>query len=402
MLDMEATLTACDTAIAGIAAVEVSALTRDALGVAVVRVQGMIDRLTMAHARIVTEADRAGVWGGSGARSMADWLAQQTKTSYGDAIDRVKLGDAADAVPELADAVASGDLSAKSALALHSAVKEAPADADLAGLVKAVKGATPREAAAAGERFREVNRPRPETPEEAEDRRYRMRSVRSGQPDDGIVTTTVALPLLEHRKFINAINHVAGKPTEGDERTNEQRLADGLLLLCDAYAKGEVTGGRERPTILLVMDAATMAGDNDGPAHTAHGERIPAHVARRLFENAHLQRVVRVGSRIIDLGMTARYATESQYRALVVRDGGCRWPGCHIPAAWCEIDHLVQFPHGGPTDMDNLVMWCSHHHHEKHRPRVQVLGNAMDLRIKLTNGTTIHCPPPLRTTQAAA
>ncbi len=64
MIDMETTLTACDAAIAGIAAVEVSALTRDALGVAVVRVQGMIDRLTMAHARIVTEADRAGVWGG--------------------------------------------------------------------------------------------------------------------------------------------------------------------------------------------------------------------------------------------------------------------------------------------------------------------------------------------------
>ena len=263
MIYMDTELNACDTAIAGIAAVELSALTRDALGVATVRVQGMIDRLTLAHARIVTEADRAGVWAGSGARGMADWLAQQSKTSYGDAADRVKLGDAADASPELAEAVASGELSAKSALALHSAVKEAPPGADVAGLVNAVKGATPREAGAAGETFREVNQPRPETPEETEDRRYRKRSVRSGQPDDGLVTTTVVLPVLAHRTFINAISHVAGKPSEGDERTNDQRLADGLLLLCDAYANGEVNGGRERPTILLVIDADTMAGKSE-------------------------------------------------------------------------------------------------------------------------------------------
>ena len=410
LIRIDTALATCDSGISALAAVSLSCLTRNALGVASVRVQTMIDRLTMAHAQIVTAADRAGVWAGSGARNMADWSALQTKTSYGDANDRMRLGDAADSVPELADAVAAGQLSAKSATALHPAIKEAAHGADTAALVQKAKGSTPREAAAAGEKFRDNNRAKPETPEEAEERRYRRRSVRSGQPDDGMVTSTVVLPVVEHRKFINAISHLAGTPCEGDQRTTEQRLADGLTLLCDAYAKGDVNGGRERPTILLVIDADTMSGDNEHDAHTANADRVPAHVARRMAENAHLQRVIRVGSQIIDLGRTARLASESQYRALVVRDQGCRWPGCHIPSAWCEIDHLEPFP-AGPTNLANLVMWCSHHHHEKHRPGVVVRGNAHDFSITLANGTIIHCPttpvragersPPPRT-QAAA
>lgn len=382
---MDTALANCSTAIAAVAAVPLGGLSRTELGGAAVALQGCIDRLTMVHARVVAEADRAGVWGGTGARNMADWLSQQTKTSYGDAMDRVKLGDAAEAAPELEDTVSSGEMSAKSAVALHGAITSAPDGADVAGLVKATKGATPREAAEAGEKFKETNRSRKETPEEAEERRYQKRSVRSGRPEDGMVTTTVVLPTLQHRQFINAITHVAGEPYKGDTRTNEQRLADGVVLLADAYAKGTVTGGRERPTILLVMQADT------GEARTAHGDRIPTHIATRLAENAHLQRVFMAASKVVDLGTSVRYASESQYRALLARDGGCRWPGCHIPGAWCEIDHLVPFEEGGATSLENLAMWCSHHHHEKHRPGVQVLGDATNLRLRLADGTMIDC-----------
>ncbi len=391
-----------DTTIAAVAAVELHALTAEALGTAAISLQHFLDRLTLVHARVVVEADRAGVWAGSGYRNVADWLAGHTKTSHSDAMDRVKLGDAADLSPELNTAVATGEMSAKSAVSLHSAIKSAPSGSDVAGLVAATKGASPREAHAAGEKFREMNRPRPETPEEAEERRYQRRSVRAGHADDGLVTTTVILPVLQHRQFWNTISHIAGDPYDGDARTTEQRLADGLTLLCDAWAKGTVSGGRERPTLLLVMDAESYTGANDEPATTGQRDHIPAHIARRLAENANLQRVIRAGTHILDLGRSARYATEQQYRALLVRDGGCRWPGCHIPAAWCELDHITPWEAGGTTDLSNLVMWCSHHHHEKHRPGVTVSGDAHDLWLTLANGSSVHCPAPPRTTSAAA
>ena len=380
-----------DLAADAVAMLDVSVLTADDLAFGSLALQRHIDRMKALHAGFVNAADHARVWDGTGARNMADWLAGATNTSYGDAASRVRLGHTLDQSPELAEAVQKGEVSAATAEALHDAVTNPPANGDVKELVEAVKGAGPRDAKAAAERFKEINSA--ETDEQAEERRHQQRSVRSTPATDGLVTTTVTLPELQSREFHNAISSVAGKPAEGDARTTEQRLADGLVQLCRAYAKGQVLGGREKPTILITIDALSFAGATNEPGTTAHGDRIPAHVVRHLAEHANLQRVLHAGSVILDLGREVRFATESQYRALLTRDGGCRWLGCHIPGAWCEVDHLVAFEDGGRTNIDDMVLWCSHHHHEKHRPGVQVLGNANDLRIRLANGTVVHCPP---------
>ncbi|MFM7253289.1 MAG: hypothetical protein ACKO27_09540, partial [Ilumatobacteraceae bacterium] len=43
--------------------------------------------------------------------------------------------------------------------------------------------------------------------------------------------------------------------------------------------------------------------------------------------------------------------------------------------------------------LDNLVLWCSHHHHRKHDAGVEVLGDAHHLQLRLADGTVIDCPP---------
>ncbi|QBJ95760.1 HNH endonuclease [Rhodococcus sp. ABRD24] len=50
-----------------------------------------------------------------------------------------------------------------------------------------------------------------------------------------------------------------------------------------------------------------------------------------------------------------------------VRDGSCRFPGCSVPAARCELDHIVPFDHdrpdgGGWTIASNLQCLCKAHH----------------------------------------
>ena len=65
---------------------------------------------------------------------------------------------------------------------------------------------------------------------------------------------------------------------------------------------------------------------------------------------------------MLDLGRGSRLFTEAQRRAMVVRDGGCIWPGCSAPPAWCEAAHLAPwFPHGR-TDLDNGALMCAGHH----------------------------------------
>lgn len=69
---------------------------------------------------------------------------------------------------------------------------------------------------------------------------------------------------------------------------------------------------------------------------------------------------------ILDLGRARRLFTRAQRKAITARDGGCATPGCTIPAAWCEAHHIDHWEHGGPTDVDNGVLLCSHHHHAVH------------------------------------
>ncbi|MEW1880498.1 DUF222 domain-containing protein [Rhodococcus sp. NPDC080181] len=72
--------------------------------------------------------------------------------------------------------------------------------------------------------------------------------------------------------------------------------------------------------------------------------------------------------------MTARaliYRPDALTTAAVrLRDRHCRFPGCHRPAARCQLDHVIPFDHanplgGGWTTVDNLQCICEYHHSVK-------------------------------------
>ncbi|OZF40028.1 hypothetical protein CH296_01655 [Rhodococcus sp. 14-2496-1d] len=53
--------------------------------------------------------------------------------------------------------------------------------------------------------------------------------------------------------------------------------------------------------------------------------------------------------------------------AVRLRDKHCRFPGCHRPAARCQLDHINPFDHsnplgGGWTTVNNLQCLCEYHH----------------------------------------
>jgi hypothetical protein len=68
----------------------------------------------------------------------------------------------------------------------------------------------------------------------------------------------------------------------------------------------------------------------------------------------------------LEVGRTSRVVTAPQRAALVVRDGGCAFPGCSRPPAWCEAHHLRHWLHGGATDLANLALLCRAHHRAVH------------------------------------
>jgi hypothetical protein len=68
----------------------------------------------------------------------------------------------------------------------------------------------------------------------------------------------------------------------------------------------------------------------------------------------------------LEVGRTSRVVQPGQRAALVVRDGGCVFPGCDRPQEWCEAHHLHHWLHGGPTDLANLALVCRAHHRAVH------------------------------------
>lgn len=62
--------------------------------------------------------------------------------------------------------------------------------------------------------------------------------------------------------------------------------------------------------------------------------------------------------------------TAALARAIRLRDGTCRHPGCTVPAENCDLDHAIPFDHddpagGGPTTEWNILAECRRHHRFK-------------------------------------
>uniref|UniRef100_UPI002624E375 HNH endonuclease signature motif containing protein n=1 Tax=uncultured Phycicoccus sp. TaxID=661422 RepID=UPI002624E375 len=74
---------------------------------------------------------------------------------------------------------------------------------------------------------------------------------------------------------------------------------------------------------------------------------------------------------LTDLGdalATTAYRPGAALTALVrARDRHCRFPGCHVAARFCDLDHVTPWP-TGPTTATNLATLCRRHHRTKQRP----------------------------------
>lgn len=156
-----------------------------------------------------------------------------------------------------------------------------------------------------------------------------------------------------------------GRPVETpDERTYGQRMHDALEDLCDRLLRCDlpVSGGTPATVIVTIDHDSLLARTGRGTA--SDGTRIP--VGRLLDLAAEAEIIPAVLNRsgaVLSLGRSRRIASRSQTLALVARDGGCSFPGCHHAPEWCERHHIRGWLDGGRTDLANLTLLCRYHHH---------------------------------------
>ncbi len=96
---------------------------------------------------------------------------------------------------------------------------------------------------------------------------------------------------------------------------------------------------------------------------TTDGTEVDPDVAAVLTCDAYFQPVFTdPANNPLNLGRRVRFFTPAQKNALVIRDGGCVFPGCEQPARRCAAHHQVPWEDGGRTDIDNGALLCPRHH----------------------------------------
>ena len=182
-----------------------------------------------------------------------------------------------------------------------------------------------------------------------------------------------------------------GPPAPGDDRSVPARRA---ALLVDI-----VNGAGDRPGLIVHVSAETLLEDKPGISETDHGTFLTADEIRRLSCDANLTRVVfGPDSQPLDVGRTKRLVTPALRIAVMARDLHCVFPGDDRPASWCDVHHLIPWSEDGPTNLDNLVLLCRHHHTLVHEGGWKIEGTPGNLSFYRPDGSQLGVELPPRPT----
>lgn len=189
----------------------------------------------------------------------------------------------------------------------------------------------------------------------------------------------------------------APRPAQGvpDRRPSGQRRMDALLEVVRrgvASADGVATTPKAQVFVTVGLDdlvARTNAASVVGSGGA--GTLLAPETARRIACDAGIVPVV-LGKdgQILDLGRRFRLFTSAQLAALWLRDGGCTFPDCSVPASWCDGHHLHHWSDGGATDVGNAALLCGRHHTIVHKQGYHGVPTENQVRWDLTPGSYDH------------
>ncbi|TFC94532.1 HNH endonuclease [Cryobacterium breve] len=151
-----------------------------------------------------------------------------------------------------------------------------------------------------------------------------------------------------------------------DDRNGGEKRADILRGIFEAATRdvGTPTMGGAAPTVMIHVNQADLAADRGvGWIDGVESPISLISVKQALCAGGFQKIVFGLNNEVLSLSTENRFFNRAQRRAIAARDGGCTIPGCTVPAAWCEVHHVIPWYLGGKTDIDNGVLLCWYHHH---------------------------------------
>ena len=274
-------------------------------------------------------------------------------------------------LPAVADAVTAGTLSEEQAREISRVIEQLPSTVTIEQasqaerqLVTAASQLAPRQLGQLGQRILAELDPDSVLSSDAEHRRRRtflLTPLADGSYHArGVLTPACGALLLASLTPRSAPKPAADGP---DDRTYGQRMHDALAELADIQVRRNELVDAGAPAQVIVSMSAEQLSNRSGYAQTSFGQQISIAEALRLAGEADLAVMIRDGrGAVLAEHRTKRIATRSQTLALIVRDGGCSFPGCDSPPEWTQRHHIIAWQDGGLTNLDNLTLLCRPHH----------------------------------------
>ncbi|WP_062522276.1 HNH endonuclease [Demequina silvatica] len=151
-----------------------------------------------------------------------------------------------------------------------------------------------------------------------------------------------------------------------DLRSSEQMRADSLADLARHALGCETTTAQFANVSVVIrataadLESGTGLGELDGCT-----QPIGMTTVGRMITSAILiPALIGDKGQVLKLGRRIYPFSHAQRIALGERDGGCA--KCGAPPAWTEAHHIIFWAKGGPTNLANGALLCSHCHHVIH------------------------------------
>ena len=342
-------------------------------------IEGLHRQLTRFEA-FVTEAtaafDATGNWAPDGAKTAAAWLAARCRLPKPTARRFVRRGRALRHLPQCGRAWADGDINSSQVdaiAALESATTHETLERDEGLLVDQARTLRYESFLRAVNYWKQFADP--DGIEEDEARRIARRDVYLDSSFAGMWLGKMTLdPIsgaivggeLERLEQIffeadwSAARESLGRePTAADlDRSPGQRRADALVEMATRSKIAPGDGRRPAPLFTVLVDYQTLHGR---VCELAHGTTLTPGSLLPWLDQAYLERAVFAPGRRVEISPTVRLFTGSTRRAIELRDRECTHPYCDVPAAGCEVDHIVPYSAGGVTSQENGRLLCRFH-----------------------------------------
>jgi hypothetical protein len=348
-------------------------------------VQAAISALEHQQRLLLGLIDERRAFDGTGARDAADWAANSLGVDRRRAADAVDVGRRLQQLPRLADAAAAGRLTTDQA-------RPASRLAD-----SATDGAWARQAEALPPAVLARQLARRRRPSAADHRAARAaRHFRSWEQGHELLFRG-SLPIDDGRRLLAAVERAMPDrdPHADVPATPDQRRADGLAALAGAHLAADADP--DRATVLVIAELAAIEdGDPAATAELEASQPLATATARRLLCDSRTQLAVQDRRGVlVGVGTTQRTVGPQLRRALVARDGRCRFGAC-TNTRFLHAHHVVHWP--SPTTMGNLVLLCFGHHHAVHEGGWTLAGdpNGELQAVHPTDGTVLVSRPQHR------